>query len=301
MRRIKIAALATFTSFGILGACGGDKSEPSGTGATSTNAGNTNSGNTNSGTNTGTGGASSTGSSTTGSVSDCTNTAADGLGPEEAEIPAAIGVYSYGDGVTTHCISPAGMNQVCLEGLGADSDDGMNEYANWGAGIGIQLGDEGGWDATAAGVAAVRFSISGASASAPVRMGITMANTGDVDFENQGFADYSGGVSGGDANDLKADEADRVVEFADLRLPQWTDFDGDPDTNDQQLYDFDPTSIHSLQFQLVTAPGETRPYDFCISNVAWLDEDGNVVDLPWVPSGGGEGGAGAGGEGGAAQ
>src|SRR5690606_23920390 len=129
MRRIKFAALATFTSLGMLGACGGDKSEPSNTNTSST-ASNTNS----NATNTGTGGTSSTGTGTTGSTMECTNTGNDGLAPEEAEIPAAIGVYSYGDGVSTHCISTEGMNQVCLQGLGADSDDGVNQYANWGAG-----------------------------------------------------------------------------------------------------------------------------------------------------------------------
>ena len=161
---------ATATIFSMVGACGGDESDP-GTASsntsttTTTTASNTSSTGTTS--TTGSGGNSTTGTSTTG-TSTCTATEGDGLGVEEAEIPASWGVYSYGDGVTTACLTSEGGNQACLEGLGADAG---TDYANWGAGVGVQLAEDDDipWDASADGVVGVKFDIAGTSSDAPMR------------------------------------------------------------------------------------------------------------------------------------
>ncbi len=308
MRKEILLSLVSTLGLAFIGACGSDDSGSGDTSSSGTSS------NTSGGTNSGSGGSGQTNTNSTATTAGggtggatCDNTENDGLTTEQAEVPAAAGIYSYGDGKTTMCLSTEGGNQVCLNGLGADSDDGAgNKYHYWGAGAGIQLyredsaGNVVPWDAEAAGVAGVRFTIAGVSSSAPVRMGMTLVNTDEVEFQSQGFIDGTGTDEnrGGDENDLTADGTTTVM-FDDLVLPPWTDYDGNPDTDDASMYDFDPTSIHSLQFQVVTAPGETRPYDFCVSAITWLDADGNEVDLPWVPSGGGEGGTGgAGGEGG---
>lgn len=197
--------------------------------------------------------------------------------------------------MTTRCLEAAGPNDLCLYGLGADSDDGAgNMYANWGSGLGIQLADaeEDGtinapWDAAALGITAVQFTITGATAAAPVRFGLGMVETtfGDVTvpFPDQPF------VNGSDSENDMTTDGTYVVEFSNLFLPSWASY---TDLCTGNTYcTFDSSRIHSMQFQLVTAPGETRPYDFCISEITWLDSTGAPVDVP-VPVTMGAGGAG---------
>ncbi|HEY6726688.1 MAG TPA: hypothetical protein VI197_21790 [Polyangiaceae bacterium] len=281
MKKIIYSFWVTATAFGLVGACGGDSSDPTTSPTTSTTSPMTSTTSPITGTTSptttvsGTGGVTSTaGTSTTGSVSDCTLTTAEGLAPDVAQVPAAQGVYSYGDGVTTACLSSPAANQVCLEGLGALAGD---MYENYGAGLGIQLAvtdpAEEAWDATADGVVGVKFSIVGPSTSAPVRVGVTM-----VGLTDNGFVTNEGGITA---------PGEQTLLFADLVQPSWSMVEEA----------FDATKIHSLQFQLVTAQAATRPYDFCVSGITWIDANGNAVDLPWG-TGGGAGGAG--GEGGGA-
>jgi hypothetical protein len=191
-----------------------------------------------------------------------------------AQVPAAQGIYSYGDGMTTACLTSPAANQVCLDGLGAMAGD---NYENYGAGIGIQLAvtdpAEVPWDATADGVVGVKFSIMGTSTNAPVRVGVTMAGLTD-----NGFVTNESGITA---------DGEQTLMFAELEQPSWS-----------MVTDvFDATKIHSLQFQVVTAQTATRPYNLCVTGITWIDANGNPVDLPWG-MGGGEGGAG--GEGGGA-
>jgi len=283
MKKVIFSLWGSAAVFGLVGACGGDSSDPSGTTSTTTSpttTSTTTSPTTTTGTTgtvTGTGGATSTGAttSTTGAVSDCMNVTGEGLAAATAQVPASQGVYSYGDGVTTMCISSPAANQVCLEGLGALAGD---SYENYGAGLGIQLATsepEEGWDATADGVVGVKFSIAGTSTSAPVRVGVTV-----VGLTNNGYVTNESGVTA---------DGEQTLLFADLVQPSWSAATvTDP---------FDATNIHSLQFQLVTAQAATRPYDFCVTGITWIDAAGNPVELPWAMEGG-EGGAG--GEGGGA-
>src|SRR5688572_8683185 len=107
MKKIIYSFWATATAFGLVGACGGDSSDPATTGSGTTSPTTTTTSPTTTTTTTttspttvsGTGGVTSTaGTSTTGSVSDCTLTESEGLAPDVAQVPAAQGVYSYGDG-----------------------------------------------------------------------------------------------------------------------------------------------------------------------------------------------------------
>lgn len=280
MKKVIFSLWGSAAVFALVGACGGDSSDPATTGTNTTNPTTTSTTNpttatATNGVTTGMGGATSTGAttSTTGSVSECSNVSGEGLDPAVAQVPASQGVYSYGDGVTTMCLTSPAANQVCLEGLGAMAGD---NYENYGAGVGIQLATsepEVGWDATADGVVGVKFTIAGASASAPVRVGVTL-----VGLTNNGFVTNESGVTAA---------TEQTLLFADLVQPSWSD------VTDA----FDATNIHSLQFQLVTAQAATRPFNFCVTGITWIDAAGNPVDLPWAMDGG-EGGAG--GEGGGA-
>ena len=63
-------------------------------------------------------------------------------------------------------------------------------------------------------------------------------------------------------------------------------------------YELDTTQLKALQIQVVTA-GVAKGYDFCLSDLAWVDANGMAVDVVEpepAPSGaGGAGGAGGGG------
>lgn len=285
MKKIIYSFWATATAFGLVGACGGDSSDP---GGTSTNNNTTSPTTTTTAPNTATTTPTSTtsptttttttGTSTTGSVPACTTLGDDvpGLGAEVAQIPASQGVYAYGDMATTACVESPAVQQVCLFGEGAVAGE---DFANWGAGVGILLAttepSEVGWNATADGVVAVKFSITGTSSNVPVRAGITV-----VGLTDYGYTDNPDGIT---------TDAEYTINFADLVQPPWAEATvTDP---------FDPTNIHSLQFQVVTAQS-VRPYHFCVSNITWLDANGMPVDIPYGTGGGGEGGAG--GEGGGA-
>jgi hypothetical protein len=208
-----------------------------------------------------------------------------------AGVPGSIASYAYGDTVSTRCIEAAATNNLCLFGVGADSNNGTDMYANWGSGIGIQLADanEDGtvnapWDAGALGVDGVQFTLTGITAAAPVRLGIVLVSTDLIPYQDQGF------VWGEDsANDFTMDGT-YTVPFAEMFLPSWTAYLTDEDAlADATLLNFDASNIHSLQFQVVTTPGESRPYDFCVSNITWMS-GATPVDVP-VPTGDGAGGA----------
>jgi hypothetical protein len=282
---------AAFATLGVVVACSGDdsgKGSASTGSPTSTTDGSssTSSGGTTTGTPT------TTGSGGTGATTRaCDNLDAESVDAETAAVPGSIATYSYGDAVSTRCLEAAGANHLCLYGVGADSDDGMgNMYGNWGAGLGVQLAEaeEDGtviapWDATALGITGVQFTLSGVTAAAPVRFGLGMVSTAEIPFQEQPF------VNGSDTeNDYVADGS-YMVDFANLYLPTWTEYSDLCVEADDCA--FDASRIHSMQFQLVTGPGAARPYDFCVSDITWLDATGAPVDVP-IPMPMGEGGAG---------
>ena len=303
MKTSTILVYAGLGTLGAMAACSnsGSSSATAGSGTSST----TTSPSTTTSTG-GTAGTTTTAATTTGGGTSAVMTRpCDNLDPlsleaDEAQVPGGRAIYTYGETVSTRCIEAAGANNLCLYGVGADSDDGAgNMYANWGAGLGIQLADaeEDGtvntpWDATALGITAVQFSIAGPTDSAPVRFGLGMVNQtfGDGDaaitipFQDQPH------VNGIDSeNDITADGT-YTVEFSNLYLPEWTSYLAQ--CNGVSYCAFNAAMINAMQFQVVTQPGVTTPYDFCVSNITWLDANGAPVDVPVPVIGAG----GAGGE-----
>jgi hypothetical protein len=69
-----------------------------------------------------------------------------------------------------------------------------------------------------------------------------------------------------------------------MALPSWTGYlTEEAAVADPTLLNFDATNLHSLQFQVVTGPGSSRPYDFCVSGITWM-AGATPVDVP-IPTG----------------
>ncbi len=205
-------------------------------------------------------------------------------------LSGATGVYTYGDGTcvapTTHCIDDTTPGTLCFRGVAADA---QSDYSCYGAGFGIDLAIVENsvvttpWDATAAGVAGVQFTITGLTATSPaLRVQIAQADLP----EDAAF------VHGSGTSDLKADGDPAVFMFADFGLPDWvTGATGShPELADAVL---DLTNLKGMQIQVTTQPNMPKEFDFCISNLAWVDAAGTPVAL--TPLAAGEPAAGAGG------
>jgi hypothetical protein len=221
----------------------------------------------------------------------CTGTNAKGISNDKTQFPGVQGLFFYSDQATkandadkttTLCVDPTQLGVMCISGVGADSNNGLEggEYAHWGAGMGLQLAvtNEGGvvqmpFDATALGLAGFRLYMAGAAAGvAPIRVQVAMVDDPAIPDASKNLQQNAFLEGVDDANDIAADGLIEV-NLADLKLPSWTNFE-DP------MFAFDPSRMHSLQFQVVTAPGEARPYSFCIADLEWFDAAGNVVNVP---------------------
>lgn len=226
----------------------------------------------------------------------CNNTESETIEVEPGKYGVPNAIQSFGDSKTTMCLDVREPATTCLYGLGADSDDGMgNEYAYWGSGFSLVLGDTDeaiGWDAETLGIAGVRYTIAGLVEQAPVRFQVGVASIDGVPFDEFPF------VEGVDSENDMTDDGIYTVWFSDLAWPSWFEL---PEGVAEDPPSFDPSNLDSVGFNFVAAPGETRPYEFCVSDVAWIDEDGHEVapvtfgiadDEPE------QGQAGAGGEGG---
>jgi hypothetical protein len=180
--------------------------------------------------------------------------------------PYASGVSSFGDDVSTRCLTSS-ENRMCLYGVAADAG---TDYENWGAGMALRLAETDDteeviapFNAAAEGIFGVRFTLSGADTlSHGLRAGMTMVDQDGLPFEINAYV-----VDGSWTGDFKTDG---VVSFSfdTLGMPEWTDKDILKDGRD-----FDPTQIHSLRFQAVTQPYGSYAYNFCISNIEWLNQD----------------------------
>ncbi len=211
----------------------------------------------------------------------CTDTPT--AGGADNELPAFDGVqriFLYGDGRSALCVDDTQAMTLCAEGTAWNSDGPGGDYEFWGAGFGLQMADTDAngdlvapFDATAAGIAGVKFTVTGVAGGAPIRVQMGMVDdpaitTSSANYEENGFV-WGGGAS----NDLDAD-GEVSIMLTEFEFPEWTTFEGGADTP------IDLTRLHSLQFQVVTAPEEAFNYNFCVSNFQWVDADGNVVDAP---------------------
>jgi hypothetical protein len=73
-----------------------------------------------------------------------------------------------------------------------------------------------------------------------------------------------------EGNLILSSTRDMVAPFEDLVQPSWGDHD----------LEWDPTIIHSLQFQVLSAEQGTMTYGFCVSDIRFLDRQGNLIDVP---------------------
>jgi hypothetical protein len=168
---------------------------------------------------------------------------------------------------TTHCLEHT-ADSICFDGTAAPAGD---SYECWGSGYGIQMAaaDELGnvtlaWDASAVGVAGVKFTLSGMAGGPKIRAQISQ----------DGLADTAAFVHGGGTADIGTD-GEKVLMFEDFTLPSWTTM-ANPDLVGTVL---DPTQIKALQIQVVTVPAGAKVYDFCLSGLTWITADMTPVDV----------------------
>jgi hypothetical protein len=282
-RRVRALAATLAVSSILMGSCGGkiDQGETSGSEAVITGIldRNTNVGSAGGayggGSADGTGGG-SVDNGTGGSVAGgCTNTMPEAMHGTVTLNAWASAVYSYGDGATTICSSSPVPGTICLEGVGAEAcgDSDPCDYHQWGAGLGIALttgpvGQEVGLDANAAGIAQVRFSLS-APPTVPgsgVRTGVSSMDDPNT-FENETHHPFFVGVSGELPTAMTTDTT-AAHPWSDFKLPLW---------DEGLALSLDTTNLSSLHFMVVTVPYQVVAYDFCISDIRFLDASGNEV------------------------
>ncbi len=204
------------------------------------------------------------------SPSECRNTASAGVEP--LAIDGATWVYTYSDVdasfckmPTTHCLS-APKGSVCLYGVAADAG---TTYECSGATVSMRMAtvDEVGtarpWDAASLGIAGVRFVLEG-NDGPDVRVLLTQTDTPPgVMF-----------VHGGSTSALQIDGATHTLTFEQFELPSWTIAEY-PEYTSARL---NPSDLYALHFQVVTVPGLSQDYSFCVSRLEWLDVAGAIID-----------------------
>ena len=208
------------------------------------------------------GGGSSSGEGGTASPGAITNTEEQWIMGSQVQIPLAQGAYAYGDGVSTFNLTSPDPNEICLAGLGADAGD-ANEFVNYGAVMGVLLAESIAgqlvFDAVEQGLVGASFTIADPPDNG-IRVLVNMVDTTEYDYEVNPFA-YAGGYEG----DFKT-AGTYTVYFREMLMPEWgiEELVGEP---------VDPTSLHSLLFQVVTDTDGETPFDFCVSDITWLTED----------------------------
>lgn len=301
MMNLKTLSMITLTAAFLYGCSDSGSTNNGGTGGT----GNSSTGG-NGGTNA-TGGGGGVGN-TGGGAATCTNTDNNGLDATTAANNFFSAVYGFGDGDaasanpstaadpgTTFCLDSPADGQMCMNGLGQNACGTTTttadcDYHRWGAGIGLNLAMHTdtavtAFDAAAAGVTGVKFTLSGVTA--PIRVQVTMVDDPATTTSNES----TGFVLGGGAADITADGT-VTAQFSEFTQPPWgcTAANTANPCGDGVDLAFDPTNLDALQFQVPTIAGATTSYDFCVSDIQLVDAGGNVVTPP-AGSGGAGGGA----------
>lgn len=225
-----------------------------------------------------------TGASTTGGTGTSTGTTSEACDPAPAT-PKDItlgGVYDYGDSKTTRSFTQPMPNVLCLEGTAypSASEDGENDYAYWGAGVGLQLAPGAGttpYDATMDKIAGVTFDITD-WAERPVRVQMSQVDDPAITDASTNFQE-NGFVYGGSSPKSTKANATLTIMFEDFKLPSWTLI---PEANQGPL---DGSKLHSLQIQIASEPKDLEAnYKFCITNLKWLDACEQVVGTTTLPA-----------------
>lgn len=187
-------------------------------------------------------------------------------------IGGSVGVYAATDARTTVCIRRASATELCMNG--SMVDPGMN-YENWGGGIGLVMAsDEGGqsvpFDAPYLGITSVRFTLTGID---DLLLRAYVNQVDDPEISDQ-LVDYP-------ANGFVLVETTQSGTFTlhleDARLPAWTSLDVDNDGASDPEVPVDLTKLLSLQLFAASQPDGIRDFDVCVSDVEWLDINGNTV------------------------
>ena len=197
------------------------------------------------------------------------------------DVPGIKGVYAFGDGTSTAFLTYPSAGKVCMQGQMAQQcatgcPNGGGDYSLWGMGMGMQLSTGAmaphtPWDATAAGVTGVKFTLSTPPAGG-VRAQISL-----VSDDQHGF------VLGGDNGAITTDGVETSAQFTEFVQPSW----GCPaattsaacGTPPAELM-WDGTQLDAIQFQAVSVDTGTTDYMYCVSNIQFIDAAGTVVNVP---------------------
>lgn len=212
-------------------------------------------------------------------MSSCTSTDYDALSIiDPTDFAGVRDIYFFGDAITTACVTHT-EGRVCIEGNVPLASDGTNPYANWGVGLGMYVAvGEGPFDAAARGVDAVRFAVTEVTGRA-LRVAITQLPDPTISDDALNYQNNAFVLGGSQVRDVASDSV-VTARLEDFGLPPWTRFI-DPETGEPAVgKPLDVSQIASLQVQLVNDVDDPpRMFTYCVSDVAWLDVDGNPVDV----------------------
>jgi hypothetical protein len=246
--------------------------------AGSSNAGSSNAGTNNAGTN------SSGGSGGSGGTSSATCGTETWINGSDAHVPFAEGVYTFADMEGSTAGLKAVDGKVCLCGDTVANTEAI-DYGGWGAGMGIKVATgenpEVPWDAAALGISKVQFDLEIVTAPAGgVRPQLT-SDSGDFLL-----------LAGTSPRTISTSVSNELTPFSDYANYDWG-------TNMPTTVELATDALKALQFMAVST-GTPGSYNFCVSNVKWLnDSDEEVTPTDGSGGSGGTGGTGQGGEGGA--
>lgn len=180
------------------------------------------------------------------------------------DVDFVLGNYVFDDGASTGFVYANQPGELCMRGRVEEAGDG---FENYGAGIGMVLGDTFGnfdpFDAEIYDVQSLQFAITGVPTTTTIRAGIT-EHGDELPYIRFGYID----------GDLDADGV-YTTPLSFFEQPDWDNSMGfgiPPDA----------ANLQDLQFQVVSTRDEAHDYDFCVHDVVWLDSQGLPVD----PSGG---------------
>lgn len=216
--------------------------------------------------------------------SECELTEYDALSINEpADFPGVRNIYFYGDGVTTACVTQ-NRGQICIEGNAPVSSDGVDEFKNWGMGLGMYLATSVPFDAAAQGIAKVRFSLTNVVGRS-VRIALTQTPDPNITDDSLNYQNNAFVYGGSEVNDVASDMV-VTAALGDFALPPWTHV-SDPSTSELAVGQvLNPAQLASLQVQIVNGLGEpAKMYSYCVSDVQWLDANDAKVE-PIVPGAG---------------
>jgi hypothetical protein len=172
-----------------------------------------------------------------------------------------------------------------MYGEAQSSAVGDNMYQNWGAMFGFELAtiDSNGvvteaFDAARYGVVGFRVSLTHIMGRS-VHVRALQVNDPSVADSSNNFEQNSF-VWGGSVPKVVSTASEVTVLFDELTQPAWTlvlDGVGNP----AEGLALDATQLHSLIFEVFNSPDDSlNAYSVCVSDLAWIDADGAVVDIP---------------------